>query len=339
MQMRSTIKEVAEFAGVTPAIVSRIMNADETLVVRKETRRRVLEAIKKFNYRPNAVARSLKLKRTNTMAMFIPSLTSMNHLNIIQGAQMAGEELGYAILLCTTGDIKENEQKYLSLMLEKQVDGLILASVHSDDKIIEMMNNAQIPYILINRDSSDPESLFVGSDDFVGGKMATDYLIEKGHRKIGHIAGLLFTNTAIGRLSGYKEALRNANINLSSDYIVESAYNEADASIAAKKLLSLAEPPTAIFAASDEIAFGAIEAIKESGLKVGKDVSVMGFGDIWMSEKITPALTTIHVSLFEMGYEAVNKLAKRIKKQKVNCCKTMLPLKLVERQTVEACKT
>lgn len=332
--MRPTIKEVALRAGVTAAVVSRIVNEDSTLVVRKETRRRVLEAIKELNYHPNAVARSLKLKQTNTIGLFVPSMSSMSHLNIIMGAQFAADELGYAVLLCCTGDAKDKEQKYFNLMMEKQVDGLILASVHSEDDIIDLMNESEVPYVLINRDSSDDNSLFVGSDDFKGGKMATEYLLEKGHKRIGHIAGWLFTNTAIGRLKGYKAALHNAGISLPSEYTVESAYAEREAYLATKKLLKLKDIPTAIFAASDEIAFGCIDAIRDTGLSVPEDVSVIGYGDTWICGKVSPPLTTIHTSLYEMGYIAVRKLVRRIRSEEIGSCKTMLPLKIAERDSV-----
>ncbi len=310
--MPVTLKEVADRAGVNPSTVSRVINEDPNLSIREETRNRILRAIEELEYRPNAVARSLRLKTTRTAGMIIPDITNPFFPEVFKGAESAASERGFSLILCNTNEDPEKEKSYIKLLAEKQVDGILLASTYIQDETIDMAARRNIPYVLVNRASRNAGSASVVVDDVYGAELAVQHLADLGHRRIAHISGLLYTETGLERLEGYRRTLNRNQIPFLSEYMVEARFSEREGYLAMEKLLALPQPPTGVFSANDLIALGAVSAITDHGLHVPEDISVVGFNDIWLAGKVHPPLTTVKVPLYDMGYLAFENLAKKI---------------------------
>jgi DNA-binding LacI/PurR family transcriptional regulator len=328
------MKDVAKKAGVTPSIVSRVINNDTKLSIKDETRTRILNAIEELEYRPNVVARSLRLKTTATIAMIVPDITNPFFPELIRGAQKAANEKGFSLILIDTEEDHAREKEYIEILAEKLVDGILLASVYIEDETIDLIHKYNIPYVLVNRTTRNVEGSSVVVDDAYGAALAVEHLVEQGHRKIAHISGLLYTETGLGRLEGYRKILNEHGIAFSSEYIVESKYDEEGGYKAMKKLLSLEKLPTAVFAANDLIAIGAITAMSEQGLKVPDHISIVGFNDIWLAQKVHPPLTTVRFPLYDMGHIASEILIKKIQEVPVEEDKVVLKPELITRQSV-----
>lgn len=302
-----TIKEVAQKAGVTTAVVSRVFNNDETLNIKDETRNNVLKAIKELQYRPNTVARSLRTGATNTIGMLISDINNPFYTHIIRGVQAAAEEAGFCIMLCDTRDSDEIEKKYINMFKEQFVKGVILCSVFVVDSIIKQLEDSEIKYVMVNRITTDANVPYVRTDDVKGQSDAVKYLAGLGHKKIAHISGPFYADTSMKRIQGYSAALRELGIQYDSRYLVEaSLFEEQEGYDACKKLLQLPKEdiPTAITAANDLLAIGAMRAIHEAGFKIPDDISLVGYNDIWVSKLLYPPLTTVHSPLCEMGRKA-----------------------------------
>ncbi len=336
--MKVTIKQVAKEAGVTPSVVSRIINNDESLSVRDSTRERVISVIEKLNYKPNAIARSLRVKHTKTIAMLIPDIANQFWPEVIKGAQLSASEQGYSLFLCSTDEDPDKELEYIELAVQKQTDGLLIASIYIEDKTIDIVNQHRIPFVLINRNTKDAKHSFVGADDFKGTCLAMEHLIEKGHKKIAIIAGLLYTDTGLERLRGYRMSLNRAGISIPPEYIVEAGFEESNGYEAMKKLISLSDRPTAVFASNDSLAVGALAAAAESGIRVPDDISIISFNDTWIAKRMTPPLTSVHVSLKNMGYFAAELLIKKINGEEPEKDKIILSPELVIRKSVKEIK-
>lgn len=331
--MKVTIKDVAEKAGVNPSTVSRVINEDPKLSIREETRKRIMDVIRELDYRPNGIARSLRLKHTRTLGMLIPDITNPFFPEVIKGAESAAVERGFSLILCNTNEEEEKEKAYLELLVEKKVDGFLVATASSYDRTVEFLREKGYPFVLVNRRSRDVTGRFVVCDDVEGARMVVEHLIELGHRRIAHIAGLLFTETGLSRLEGYRAALNNREIDFDPVYMIEGGFREQDGYRAAQRLLDLPLRPTAIFAANDLVALGALTAAAESGLRVPEDISIVGYNDIPLAEKVTPPLTTIRVPLYDMGYLAGEILTKIILGEEVPEDQVILKPELVVRRS------
>jgi len=335
IQKRVTIRDVAQRAQVTPAIVSRVINSDKTLNIKDETRANVLEAIKALNYVPNSVARSLRTQTSNTIGVLISDIANPFYTEIVKGIQSAAAENGYTIVLCDTTDSSEVEKKHIEKLRSQFVDGIILASSYVEDDVISMLEDFNIKYVLVNRGSGDSSAPYVKSDDTEGIAEAMKYLLEKGHRRIAHLAGPLYAETSIRRLSSYRKALYAADIPYNSQYVVETMFDEQSGYEACNTLLKLEDRPTAICAANDMTAIGAMRAIKEAGLSVPEDISIIGYNDIWVASKVSPALTTVRCNMDEMGKKALKILMELIKGTPMVEHKVVLPTKLIKRESVK----
>lgn len=303
--IKTTIKDVARKAGVDPSTVSRVINNDPKLTVKEDTKKRILETIRELGYQPNAIARSLRLNSSGTIGMLIPDITNPLFPAVIKGVENYASEKDLSLILSNTNDLYEKEMKLIRLLLNRRVDGLLLASVHLRDDTIAEVEKSGVPFVLVNRGNRKDTGPYVVAGNGAGSKMAVRHLIDLGHRRIAHIAGFLYTDSGIERLEGYRKELNHANVTVDSEYMVEAGYSEERGYKAMLKLLKLPNPPTAVFAVNDLTAMGAIMASQESGLRVPEDISIVGFDDIWVASRIEPALTTIRVPLYEMGYLAM----------------------------------
>lgn len=329
--MNPTIRDVAELAGVHPSTVSRVINNDSR--ISEKTKNKVLLIIKKLGYTPNAIARGLKIKRTYTLGMLIPDITNPFFAEIARGVEDAANANGFNIILCNTDDKLKKERIYLEILKGKRVDGLILGTAHIKDKSIIELEKKKFPYILLSRNIEGLDKNCVIVDDVAGGIMVTEYLIKLGHRRIAHITGPPTVRAANNRLEGYKFALEKHQIEYHEELVKEGDFRIKGGYQVMKRFLKLAEPPTAIFAANDLLALGAMQAIQREKYHIPEDFCIIGFDDIRLASFVYPPLTTIRQPMLEMGALAVKMLLKIIEEGEFNQRKIVLKSKLIIRES------
>ncbi|ARF18037.1 LacI family DNA-binding transcriptional regulator [Sporosarcina ureae] len=301
-----TLKDVAKLVGVHPSVVSRVINNDGNLKIKEETRKRIQQAIEELNYRPNLSARNLKNSETKMLGMVIPDFSNPVYASIIHGAEDQAALEGYNLLLYSMKQ-KGLEKNYFSHLMENRIDGLLIANSESDDKEILNLKKEKKPFVLVNRFITGISNHVI-LDDELGGKLATKHLAQLGHKRIAHITGPLFTGTGIKRFQGYREGLKEEEINFISSYVQESEYTIEGGYRSMQALLDLSTPPTAVFASNIMVSLGAMKAIQDRGLSIPRDISIIGFHEVDFASSLSPSLTTIKMPLYEMGSESVKKL-------------------------------
>jgi len=324
------MKDVAKAAGVHSSTVSRVINDNPN--ISKNTAKKVLSAIKKLDYTPNALARSLKTKKIQTLGMLIPDIANPFFAGLARGVEDTANQHGFNVILCNTDDQLEKEKTYLRLLEERRVEGLILATAKIRDKSVMELEKSQFPYILLSRNIKELQENSISIDDITGGYLATQYLIGLGHRNIGHITGPYNTTAALDRIKGYKKALLNYRIPFNKQYIGEGDFRIKGGYQVMNQFLQLTNSPTAVFTANDLLAVGAIEAIRENGYDVPADFSIVGFDDIRLASYLSPPLTTIRQPMVEMGSLAITKLLERIE-HKLSHQNILIQPELIERKS------
>lgn len=320
-----------------PSTVSRVLNRRGDATIRSDTRARVLAAAQRLGYRPSALARSLRLRRTLTLGMLVADITNPFFPPLIKGAEDAARARGYNLILCNTEDVPERESTYLGVLRERQVDGVLLATSRMTDATIADLRRDAFPFALVNRASRGAGDLVVVVDNRGAAADAVAHLRSLGHRRIAHIAGPRTTTTGAERAAGARDAIRRFRLDPDPDLIVEAdAFSEPAGYRAARRLLGLPEPPSAIFGANDLITLGGLRAARELGLAVPRDLSLIGFNDIPQAELLEPALTTIRVPQLEMGAAATRLLIARLENEPIPATRIVLPTKLIVRSSTDA---
>jgi len=303
---RRSILDVARLAGVHPSTVSRALHRAD-LPVRAETRRRVLAAVERLEYRPSAIARGLRLQRTHTLGMLVPDITNPFFPPIIRGAEEAARERGYELVLCNTDDAPERETASLRVLRERQADGLLIATSRMADTTVAALRRERFPFVLVNRGSSVTADPSVEVDNERASEAVIGHLAGLGHRRIGHISGPLSTTTGAERAAGYRSAMKARGLPVDEALLAEAdAYAEPSGYAAGARLLRAR--PSAIFAANDLLVLGALRAAREAKLRVPEDLSLVGVNDIPLVDLIDPPLTTVRVPQREMGRIAADML-------------------------------
>src|SRR5438132_1305381 len=305
------------------------------LRLRADPRRRVLPAVERLEYRPSAIARGLRLRRTRTLAMLVPDITNPFFPAIIRGAEEAARERGYELVLCNTDDEAEREKASLRVLRERQADGLLIATSRMADATLASVRRERFPFVLVNRGSRVPEDPAVEVDNARAAAEIVAHLVHLGHKRIAHIAGPLNTTTGAERAAGYRDALRAHGLTADVTLTAEAAAYSDDAGYAAAKHL-LGAAPTAIFAANDLLALGALRAARESGVRVPSDLSLVGVNDIPMVALLDPPLTTARVPQREMGAIAAQMLIGLIEREPMAERRVLLDTKLVVRGSTAA---
>jgi DNA-binding LacI/PurR family transcriptional regulator len=331
VRRKTTIRDVARRADVTPAVVSRVFNDDATLSIKPETREVVQKAIDELDYRPNSVARSLRLHLNNAIGVVISDILNPFFTEITKGIQQAAAAAGYSILLCGTEDDAGEVKRHIDVLNSHMVGGMILGAGHISAAEIELLEGANMKYVMLNRITSSSNAPYVRCDDYSSFVKVTKHVIGLGHTKIGHLSGPLYADTAVRRLQGYRMALVDAGILGNSDYIIETNFDEQTGYDACRKMLDLLDPPTAICASNDMVAIGAMRAIKERGLHIPGDISLTGYNDIWIASRLDPPLTTVRYPLTEMGETAFRLLMKLMSGEKPDATHIELETELVVR--------
>lgn len=315
--MPTTLKELAGRAKVHPSTISRVANQDPSLRIAPETRARIEALLRETEYRPNGVARGLKLRQTLVLAVVIPDITNPFFGAMFRGIEDGAAPRGYQVLLCNTDGSPDRQRAHLHNLMARRVDGVILASTFLKDPAVRWLRHQHVPYVLVNRFSDEGLDPFVGSDDVAGAVLATRHLVELGHTRIGHLAGQSTVSTGVLRRRGFQAALAEAGLFPDPELQVESGFVEEGGIRAMDRLLDLPQPPTAVFAVTDMVAVGALTAAARRGLDVPGDLAVVGYNDIPLAARLQPALTTVHVPIHEFGSAAARLLLEQIESGRV----------------------
>ncbi len=332
--MKPTIRDVAKMANVSISTVSRVMNSPETVVESK--RLRVLEAIEHLQYQPNAFARGLIYKRSNTLGVMIPDVENPYYAGLLRGMQDAAVDLGYSLMIVNTDRSKERTITYVENLYEKQVDGIIFASDILHPEYYDIIRHYQIPLVLASTNSIEYDVPSVNIDNEKGAYDAVRYLIELGHRKIGMLS-FPYDDSISGepRYNGFIKAIKEYGLEECATHVTYADHRFESAYKAAEQLFSKYPDLTAVFTASDEFAMGAISFLHEKNILVPDQVSVVGFDDIRMAHMYVPKLTTIAQPVYEIGQHAVKKLYELITEEKVQLYTEILSHKLVIRNSTQ----
>jgi len=321
------IKEVAEVARTSVATVSRALRHAD--VVAPETRRRVLEAVERLGYTPSAQPGMLRNARTNVIVALVPDIANPFFSEVIRGIDSVARQNGYSVLLGDTQHDETREAQYWRLVASRQADGIITLLPRAKQPI----PGAPIPFVNACEYVSDPGVTSVLVDNVAAAYTATDYLISLGHHRIAFLAGPAGTKICADRQIGYERSLRNAGIRPDSKLIATGDFSVGTGITGVERLLCANAPFTAIFCANDEMAFGAILALKKAGRMVPRDVSVIGFDDIQFAQFYDPALTTIAQPKSQLGSEAMTLLLKALADPKIRPQKRVLPTRLIVRDS------
>jgi LacI family transcriptional regulator len=338
--MLITLNDIADKAGVSVSTVSRVLNRkSQKHRISPETAKLVLKAAQELNYRPNQLARGLRLKRTLTIGLVVPDISNPFFAHVTRMIQKNAYALGYSMIVCNTDEDIDAEIEQIDLLRGKGVDGYIIMPVGvENDHIVELINSDK-PLVLLDRCFSELETNSVVVDNYSGSYQATEYLVEQGHTRIAIIQGLINTSTNSERVNGYKEALKECGIPVDSKLIVGNDFRKDNGYIETKLLLSTPDPPSAIFTMSDLITLGALEAIEESNFTIPEDLSIISYDDIDFAPFLKAPLTVVRQPKESMGKVAVKLLIEDIKSKSKNTKqKIVLKPELVIRNSVKNLK-
>jgi LacI family transcriptional regulator len=307
-----TMKRVAAELGVSVTTISKVLNNHAD--IGEATRQRVLAKVEELGYRRNAVARSLTLRRTHTLGVIVSDLMHSFFVEVVAAIEASLGSRGYGLLLCNLGEDPAKERWQLEMLLERQVDGVILASANAQKNgdLLRSLQNQGKGLVLIDRD--DHQGLRchrVVTDDERVGRLATSHLVALGHQRIAHLAGPRLVH-ARRRQRGYLASMRQAGLAVDDRWVVEAGFVEHDGYEAARRLLARAPEVTAIFAVSDPAAIGAMKAAWDLGLRVPEDIAVVGAGDIAHGDLLRVPLTTVSWSRDDLGREAARLIIDQI---------------------------
>ena len=308
----TTMKRIAAELGVSITTVSKVLNDQPD--IGRATRARVLAKVEELGYRPNAVARSLTLRRTHTLGVVIPDLMHSFFVEVMAGIESVASPEGYGLLLCSSGEDAAKECREIEMLRARQVDGIVLASAadSTNGDVVRRATALGTPLVMIDRDDYPRVRCHrVLTDDRAVGRLATTHLLAQGRRAIAHIAGPPIAH-ARRRETAYREALREHGIEPRREWVAPGGFMERDGGRAMRRLLDARPAIDAVFAANDPAAIGAMKAIWDAGLRVPDDVAVVGAGDVAYGDLLRVPLTTVSWAKEEMGRQAATLILDQI---------------------------
>jgi LacI family transcriptional regulator len=306
----TTIKDVARHAGVSTMTVSRVVN--NSGYASEETRVRVEQAIAELGYVPNAVGRQLRSKRTRTVALVVSDITNPFFTTIARAVEDFVAARDFAVMFCSTDESAAAEYEYLQMLVERQIDGVLLVPSGSSPEPFRLLRRHNVPVVVLDRRVSCATVDEVRSDSEAGAYQLVRHLLELGHRRIAMLSGQRSIATAADRVAGYERALGEAGIEIDPELVCDGAFAVEAGDAMARQVLATSPRPTAIFAGNNFIAFGAIRAIRDIGLRVPDDVSVVCFDDVPDEWVIDPFMTCIAQDPYAMGRQAAELLLARL---------------------------
>lgn len=306
MAKNSTIKDVAEHAKVSKATVSRYLGG--TLVLPPKTAKRVDDAVVALKYHQNSLARRLSLGSSETIGLAMPDVANPFFAEIADEVEQAASEAGYGLALCITRNLLQREETYLRWLDTTRLDGLILITNRPDDGSLKTLLGGRSNIVLIDEDVPGAAVPKVFVDNVEGGYLATRHLLAAGHTRIAHVTGPQDLFTVRERLAGYRKALEEAHVPYQPELVRFGSYERKFGQLAATELLALPEPPTAVFAASDYLAVGMLETLRDRGLDVPSYMSIVGFDDMEFASLLMPPISTLRQSARDLGRTGVSTL-------------------------------
>ena len=309
-----TMKDIAQHAGVSVATVSRVINKDPS--VKSQNVEKVMQAIKKYDFVPNSVARSLKCSRSKTIGFLVSDIANYHFVSMAKVIETAARKRGYDMLICSTDENKTQELGHLQRFLSNQVDGIILNTTNQNNEYIAQLSH-QIPIVLIDRKISSPafKGDFVGSDNYSSILQMTQYLLKIGHRRIGIINSELAVNTGEERMAGFVQAMELAGITIDKNYPYQHEsplFNFEGGYDGAQKLMALSPPPTALIVTNNMMALGALSYLKSQNIKIPEKISFFSYGNISNSELFFLDLSYAVLNPYSMGKRAAEFILSRI---------------------------
>ncbi len=310
--MKITIKDIADRAGVSKATVSRVLNNSKP--VSEDVRNKVLKVIEKTNFKPNAVARSLSLKKSHLIGIILPDLSNPVFSRIISGIENYIRDKDYSLLITATDFNADMKIQHIRILKDKGVDGLILVTDHGNDEFHEELLNFKKPVVMIGSDSAIETIPVVKIDNYRAASEATQYLLDLGHQRIAMIRGpLTDPHSGMERYEGFKNTMESKGL-FNPDLIVEGWYSFDDGYKGMTSLLKQKNAPSAVFCACDLLAIGAMKCALEQGYRVPEEIAFIGFDDVEMSRMYNPSLSTIRQPFEEKGKLAVRQLIEMLER-------------------------
>jgi LacI family transcriptional regulator len=325
-----TIADIAKMANVSKATVSYVINNKKGVSL--DVRKKIQRIIKESNYKPNTMARALAGKHTNSVGLIIPDISDMFYANIIRGVEKASGKFGYFLNLFTTHANPEKEHEVFDFFTSSMADGVIVMTYFVGKEVTRKLRQRKIPFVFLDFPYDD-DIYSVSVDNFEGGFKATNYLISLGHKKIAFLHGPEAARDSKARYRGYLKALEEHNIPFDKDLVLKGDFLRQSGFKAAKKLIENKKMPTALFAANDQMALGAMSALKKEGYRIPEDISIIGFDNTEASSFSKPTLTTIMQPIFEMGSLAAKTLISLINGKTPEKKRYLLKTRLIERQS------
>lgn len=335
---RVSIKDVAREAGVSPATVSYVLNRNPAETISAETSRRVMDAIERLNYVPNLSARSLSSRRSSLIGVLVPQtepgkefmFSNPFYAELLSAIEYTARENGYHLLLSGTRE----DQNYVSIAQNRGLDGIIIVGTYPG-KNLEELKNAGAPVVLVDSYVTDEAFHTIGIEDREGARMATRYLIRKGHRDIAFVSGSIREHGVNSkRYQGYCDALQEVGLPVQEEALYLGTVSQEYGLEAAREYLCRGRKQTAAFATADVLAVGLVKGCLEQGLHLPADLSVVGFDDVSLAQMCYPSLTTVHQDITQKGREAVQCILNAIEKPGCPRQECILPLSVVERDSV-----
>ena len=309
-----TIKDVAREAGVSVGTASQALRG--SAVVREVTRRRVLVVANRLRYQPSAVARGLVTRRTHTVGLLISDIANPFFIRAVRAVEDVAQENGYNVILCNTDEDPAKETQYLRVLMEKRVDGIILATTTGSRRMVRDVRWRRVPLVLFDRELPGVATDIVKVDGVLGGRLATEHLLHLGHRRIAIIHGPLVRSTGVERLEGYLTALRAAAIHPDPALIQEGNFKQDSGRELTGRLLGLSPRPTALFCTNNLMTVGALQTLREQRVRIPGALSLVGYDDMEWWTLTEPPLTTVGQPVYDLGREAMRLLLTQIGRER-----------------------
>jgi DNA-binding LacI/PurR family transcriptional regulator len=303
---KATLKDVASEAGVSLGMAGRVLG--NYGYYSQETRFKVLEAARKVEYRPNTIAKALKVRHTKVIGVVISDIANTFFPTLVRAIEDSAHKSGYHVMLCNTDEDPVKAREYLNALYERSVDGMIISPSKEIQAQLRKLAAAGLPIVLVDRFLEGLKVPTVTVDNRDGSYRAVSYLVERGHRRIACLAGLAGISTSDERLAGYLQALEDHGIAVDEEMIVPADFRQDMAAEAVAKLLDHKAPPTALFVCNETMAMGALRLLRERGITIGKELAVISFGDPDWASLMHPALSTVRQPTYAIGTLACEQL-------------------------------
>ncbi|SDD05328.1 transcriptional regulator, LacI family [Paenibacillus sp. UNCCL117] len=334
--MNVTIIDVAKKAGVSPSTVSRVLSGHSR--ISPATVQKVKEIMEELGYHPNAMAKSLVSKTTQTLGLLLPRSAEELFLNqffseVVRGVISQATRSGYDLMMTTGISEREEIEAVTKLVRGRRVDGVILLYSRNSDPVIDFLKEQNFPFVLIGRSEDHPDILSVDNDNVQASYDVAKHLIAQGHRRIGFVSGPPNLIVSRDRLAGYKKAIDDAGLEFHNEWIVEGDFLQESGYRAMSFFMALPDRPTALVVMDDLVAFGVLHGLTELGYKVPRDLAVIGFNNIPMSELSSPPISSVDIGIYQLGYTASQTLIRFVKGESIHHNRIVIPHRLVLRES------